>query len=152
MFRMHLAAKFLFGVSHDVEVRFQLGHSHLKAVLRWISKRAHSQGWQLLMAVGLELRWSCQPERLHMAFLAWWSQVRQNCYIMAASPRVSISEVPGRCFLVFSDLPLEIKIISTVLSWSSHNPSQIQRKKTVYIYQWEQQQGHMWNRTCHFGN
>lgn len=105
---MYLAANFLFEVSHDVEVRCQLGQQSSES---WTGMDIQ-EGWftwlAVSLAVGLELRWSCQSERLHRAFLAWWSQGRQNCYMMATIPRVSIPKVPGRCFLVFFDLASEV--------------------------------------------
>lgn len=149
---MHLAAKLFFGVSQDVEVRFQLGHSHLKAVLRWTSKRAHSHGLQLLMAVGLELRWSCQPERLHMAFLAWPFRLGRIVTRWLLPPEWASQKYQAGAFWCFLTYLYKSKWFPLYsLDQNSHKPSQIQRKK-VYIYQWEQQQSHMWNRIYHFGN
>lgn len=61
MSQLGSAGQFLLGVFQIITVRCWMGCNLLKAQLGWLSKMAHSHGWQLMLVFGWERSWASPP-------------------------------------------------------------------------------------------
>lgn len=107
---------------------FTWGLAAARSQLCWISKTAHSQGWQLILLTGKST--GAVEQHQHLASPAWWSQGSLASYMMAGFHqseccRRASWEVHG-----LSDLALEViwHHFCHTYGQSRHMPIQIQER------------------------